>query len=260
MPTTKTDYSRYTKATSTVKQRIIWAGFGEPGSGKTTFGLTAPGPIVVFSLDQGLEGVVEPFTATKDIYVKEYDWAPMPGDNKQEEAQALRDQFTEDFEHACHHARTVIIDKETDVWSLFKYAEFGPPEKGRPDDWEELKRKVRRLINMPKPLDINFGVIQGMKNEWISQVNPKTGAKGITQSGVRVRAGMDDIEALVHINIEHVRERVVTDGVVESRFAINVGKSRGPGSPAVQDQTFYNLTFPEFAGLVFPDSTEQDWL
>lgn len=246
-------FSRFVKAEAPVKQRIIGASYGEPGSGKTTFWLGAPGPIVIQSLDQGLEGVVEPFQKDKDIYIAEYDWSTLDKADEAlwEVAKTLRDQFTEDFKHAIQHARTVIWDKETDVWGLFRYAEFGPEEAGRPKDWEALKARLRTLINMPKALDINFGMVQGMKNEWVSSVNKKTGTKGITQSGNRLRAGMDDVESLVHINIEHVREN--------GEFSLRVGKARGPGAHDIQDKELPGLTFVEFATLAFPDSTEEDW-
>lgn len=249
----KNNFTRYTKADATIKQRIIAASVGEPGSGKTTFWLTAPAPIIIMSFDKGLEGVVEPFAKKKEIYVAEFEWAPAPGaELDQQEAIDLREKFTETFEHAILHARTIVWDKETDVWGLFKYAEFGVSEKGKPQDWDSLKQRVRRLINMPKALDINFGIIQGMKNEWVPEVNKKTGVKGITQSGAKIRAGMDDVEALVHIDLMHVRDK--------GTFILNVSKSRGPGSRDVQDQSFTNLTFPDLAQLVFPDSSAEDWI
>lgn len=248
----KSNTGRFVKADDTVKNRIIGASVGEPGSGKTTFWLTAPGPIYLQSFDRGLEGVVEPYTAEKEINVREYDWSPAPGAPLEQSAAIdLRDEFIEDFELAIQKGRTVIWDTETAVWGLFKFAEFGVSEKGMPQDWDSLKQRCRRLINLPKPLDINFGLLQSLKNEWVPTVNNKTGKTGITQSGNRIRAGMDDVESLVHVNIEHVREN--------GEFSLKIGKSRGPGSRDVQDQTFTNLTFPEFAGLVFPDSSPEDW-
>lgn len=247
-------FDRYVKADQPVKQRIIWAGFGEPGSGKTTFGLTAPGPIIIQSFDKGLEGVVEKYQDEKDIYVAEYDWNPAEGAERgQDEACDLRDKFIADFEHAITVARTVIWDKETDIFRLFKYAEFGFSEKGAPQDWDALKNRIRRLLNMPKALDINFGVIQGMKNEWVSKANNKTGNMGITQSGNRVRSGMDDVEALVHINIEHVF-------TPSGGFEMNIGKARGPGGSDVQGRSLPGLTFAEFAVLCFPGTDETDWM
>ena len=87
--------------------------------------------------------------------------------------------------------------------------------------------------------------------EQVQKANKRTGALAATQSGERVRVGMDGIDALVHIDIEHTRK----DGV----FGINVGKSRGPGGHDIQDQHFDDLDFSQFAQLVFPDSSEEDW-
>ena len=110
---------------------------------------------------------------------------------------------------------------------------------------------MRRLIAMAKASDINLGLIQGMKNEWVGKANAKTGAKGAAMSGNRIRKGMDDLDALVHIDLYHTREG--------KNFNITVGKSRGPGGHDIQDETFTNLTFGEFAQLVFPESDAGDW-
>lgn len=247
------EFARYTKADRPAKPRLIAGSYGEVGTGKTTFWMGAPGPIIMLSFDRGTEGVVEPFQDSKDIYVKEFSWVTAPGaEPDQSAAIDLRDEFTEVFEHAVQHARTLVLDKETDMWGVFKYAEFGPPEKGRPDDWDSLKNRVRRLLNMPKALDLNFGVIQGMKNEWVPQVNPKTGQKGITQSGRRLPSGMDDIEAIMHINIEHL---VSPTG----EFSLKIGKARGPGGREVQYQTLPSLSFVELAMLIFPGTSEEEW-
>lgn len=260
----KKGLARFTKVDDTTKNRIIAASYGEVGTGKTEFWLGAPGPIAIFSFDKGLEGVVEPYTKQKDIYVSEYEWAPAPGVAlEQQDAIDLRERFTEDFEAVIQEVRTVFIDKETDLWNLFKFAEFGVTEKGAPQDWDSLKTRLRRLYNLPKALDINFGLIQGMKNEWVAgAVNQNTGKKGIKQTGERIRNGMDDVEGLVHINLFHERiapgEEGNEDGT-SSLFRINAGKVRGPGSKDVQDGQFDNLTFTEFAMLVFPDTTEEDW-
>lgn len=249
-------FSRFQKADQPTKNRIIGASFGMPGTGKTSFWLGAPGPIILFSFDKGLEGVVEKFQDTKDIYVAEYDWSPTE-DLDQEEAITLRDKFTEDFEHAIEVARTVLIDKETDLWELFRYAEFGAP-KDAPLNYPALNQRYRRLINLPKSTDINFGITQGMKERWVKKVNARTGAQGAAASGEFERAGFKEIEGLMHVNLFHERKRNPEPNK-PSVFTFEVGKSRGPGAPDVQDQTFENLSFVDFAQLVFPDSTEEDW-
>lgn len=243
------EFARYSKASSETRQRIIAASFGEVGTLKTSFWLGAPGPIVVFSLDKGLEGVVEEYAKKKDIYVREYDWNPTE-DLSQEEAITIRDEFIADFEHAIEHARTVIWDKETQVWELFRYAEFGAPNDA-PRNYPQLYQRYRRLINMPKSTDINFGLIQGMRTPWISKVKAN-GAQGVSKSNERERKGMDEIDELVHINIEHAIE--------DGEFVLKVGKSRGPGGRDIQNTTIPFVEFHQFAQLVFPDSAEADWI
>lgn len=254
MAKTKSGLNRFTLATDDLKPRIIGRSSGEYGTGKTTFWLGAPGPIVIQSLDKGLEGVVEPFTKEKDIYVAEYDWQPTTSLD-QDEAIALRDKFIEDFEYAIQHARTVIWDKETDIYELFRYAEFGGPSDS-PLNYPALYQRYRRYINMPKATSINFGVIQAMKDEWMqkSKVDKRTGQSKQTgaPTGNRIRAGYREVDGLVHTELQHRREGGV--------FFIDVGKSRGPGSGNIQDQTFENLTFVEFAQLVFPETEESDWV
>lgn len=251
---TTSEWDRYQNATTmTVKQRIIGLSFGEVGSRKTSFWLEAPGPIVVQSLDKGLEGVVERILKDdpdKQIYVAEYDWSPT-SDLDQDEAVQLRDKFSEDFEHAIQHARTVLWDKENDVWELFRYAEFGAPNDA-PRNYPQLNQRYRRLVNMPKALDINFGCIAGMRDEWVSKVNKKTGAQGAAASGNRVRTGFGELDGLVHMVLLHT-------GTSPETWQMEVGKVRGPGAADVAGKIFDNMTFPEFAMLVFPDSSPEDW-
>lgn len=252
----KNEFARYEKATGEARQRLIWRGFGEPGSRKTSFGLEAPGPIVVFSFDKGLEGVIERYQNDKDIYVKEYDWSPTE-DLDQENAIALRDEFIGDFEHAIQHARTVLIDKETDLWELFRYAEFGAPNDA-PRNYPQLNQRYRKYMNMPKATDINFGVIQGMKDEWKTVTKRDgSGEKG-ANTGRRIPQGFGELEGLVHLNLYH-------KGQSTRSWAIEVGKARGPGALDVcekrfgPEEGFENLTFTEFAMLVFPGTDEGDW-
>lgn len=251
-------WSRYQKASTPPRQRLIGLSVGEVGTGKTHFWLGAPGPIVVFSFDKGLEGVVEPYQDVKDIYVSEYDWSPTDELN-QDEAIKLRDKFIEDYEHALQHARTILWDKETDVWSLFRYAEFGGATDA-PRNFDVLNQRYRKYVNMPKSLDLNFGCIEGMRDEWGTRINTKTGKEQGKPTGNRIRTGFNELDGLVHLTLFHTRERRTSEnGSVSPAFCVEVGKARGPGGFDVQEQKFENLSFTEFAMLVFPGTDEDTW-
>lgn len=243
-------FAGFQKANQDYKHRLIGRSYGEGGSRKTSFWLEGPGPIAVFSLDQGLEGVVERYQKDKDIYVKEYDWSPTE-ELSQDDAVELRNTFLADYEMALEHARTVIIDKETDLWELFRYAEFGAPNDA-PRNYPQLNQRYRRMVNMPKALDINVGFIQGMKDEWVTvKKRDGSGEKG-ANSGRRIPQGFGELEGLVHVNLFHT-------GHSPDNWAIEVGKVRGPGVPDVADQRFEGVTFTELAMLIFPGTSEEDW-
>lgn len=262
--------SRYTRATAEPTPRVIARLVGEIGSGKTDFALGAPGPIVVHTFDQGLEGVIEAYAGEKEIYVQSYDLGVGVGDEVTHEAAvAVRDRFIANFEQDITEraARTMIIDRESDLWNLHVFAETGTDDRfgaAPAKDWPKIKAKERRLIAMAKASNVNLLIIQGMRNEWAKAVNPKTGNMTSTPNGNRIPDGMDEVGSDVHIDINFTREDFDNEA---SKFWMRVGKSRGPGSRSVQGQTFElvkdgaaKFGFAEFAQLVFPNTTEEDWV
>lgn len=260
---------RYTRATAEPTPRIIARLVGEIGSGKTDFALGAPGPIVVHTFDQGLEGVIEEYAGKKEIYVQSYDLGVGVGDEVTHASSlAMRDKFFANFEQDIVErvARTMIIDRESDLWNLHVFAETGTDDRfgaAPAKDWPKIKAKERRLIAMAKASNVNLLIIQGMKNEWAKSVNPKTGNTISTPNGNRLPDGMDEVGSDVHIDIHFSREDFQDEA---SKFWMRVGKSRGPGSQSVQGQTFElvkdgaaKFGFSEFASLVFPMTNPEDW-
>ena len=252
--------ARFPKADAAVKNRIIAGSYGFPGCGKTAWWLGAPGPIVLLSFNKGYEGVIEQFQDLKDIRVVDYDWVYNPdAEGMQDDAEAIITQFYSDYELAIQHARTVIVDLESELWEVARYAEFGAPA-DNPRNFDKLNSRMRRLVNMAKATDVNLGMLQAMKERYNKQTNKNTGAKGFAASGEFERWGFKELEGLVHQNIEH--RRVKVDGG-QTRFEIEVGKARGPGSRDVQDQTFEvkdpKMGFMEFALQLFPDSDVSNW-
>lgn len=254
-PVTANPLDRFKLASALAVPRVIAASVGGPGSGKTRFWLTAPEPIVFQSLDWGMEGVVDKFQEEfmeanegrpKDIRVVDYDWAPSAQDEKQagfqEAAIKLRDRFIDEFLFSCEHAKTVVWDKETDVWNLFRYAEFGAPKGDAARDFDKANQLMRKYINYPKKLTINFGLIEDVKDKWVSQ-NKKDGVQ---------RAGFREVEGLVHVDLWHERR--------EGKFYTLVGKARGKGASEVQDKEFANLDVPTLGMMLFPETDLQDWL
>lgn len=251
---------RFPKAPSQIKNRLISANFGFPGCGKTRWALGGPAPVVLLSLNNGYEGIIEDLQATKDIRVKDYEWLPDPDSGTlQADAQGIMEQFMEDYEVAIQCARTVIIDLESELWEVGRYAQFGAPS-DNPKDFAPLNQKFRRIVNMAKATDVNLILLQAMKERWQPRVNKSSGKMGAASTDLYERWGFKELEGLVHVNIEHRRVKVPGES---SRFEIELGKSRGPGSRDVQDHTFTvtdpDTGFLELALQMYPDSSPEDW-
>jgi len=250
----------YDRASIASLPRTIWLGSGEVGTGKTRFGLQMPAPILVQSLDKGMEGVVDQILAEqpdKEIYVREYDWNPQADNFSQEVAIELRDKILADFEHGKKHARSILWDKETDIRAVFQYAEFGgPTNAGNIKDYDRLNQRYFNLINGAKNVPgLNFGLIQSMKDEWQStdsgKVDQNTGKrkKEMSKTGRRIRAGFDRLDELVMTELHFVREN--------GEFSIMVGKCRQNSS--LMDQTIPACTYAELGAMLVSGTEEGDW-
>ena len=252
--------SRYTRAAYPIRPRTIARSVGEVGAGKTRWWLNAPGPIVVQSFDKGLEGVIEEFQDGKEIYPIEYDWRPVVGTTSEQEAQTLRAQFEEDYRFALKHARTVVWDKETSVWQLYRYAEFGGPS-DKPKDYDALNLRYMNLINEAKEVDVNFALIQGMKDKWgTKKVTNQQGQQKEQpfQTDDREAAGFRRLDELVFMEINH-RCELTDEG---PRWTLELGKCRQNKSMQYQSYDVTEgsgLSFAEFGQLLIEGSEQGDW-
>lgn len=252
--------TRFPRADGIRRYRTIIRATGEVGTGKTRFGLTGPEPLLYQSLDKGLEGIIEEFVEVgKTIYVRDYNWHPGTEGFSQEYASQLRDEFIVDYEFALEHgARLIVWDKETDVWEMFRYAEFGRPNDA-PKDYAKLNQRYIALVNRVKNYEASLVLIQAMKDEWgqSGPISGTTGKRTLMKSGVRIPTGYGRIDEIVFVELHFRREA--------GEFYLDVGKCRQ--NSALQDQTLSSsdmpsgvITFADFGQLLMPGSAEADWL
>lgn len=238
---------RFPLAPSLALPRIVGASVGDVGVGKTHFWLTGPAPVVVFNFDRGTEGVVERFRRDhdKEIRIRHIDWAPTEEEVQQftkEQAVKLRDEFIKDFVYACSNARTVLVDTESAMWNLFRYAEFGTPKADVARDFDKANQMMEKYLTLPKKLTINCGFIQTVKDEWVSQ-NKK--------SGNLQRAGFGKTPKIVQVDLLHTFE--------DGDYSITINKARGERAKELQGKTFKNLDLPMLGQMMFPETEEEDW-
>ncbi len=242
------DWGRFESISQAVNYRLIFRSYGPEKVGKNHFGFTAPGPIAVLSFDIGLEGTVEKFLREgKDIRYVEYEFAK--NDCSQEAAQVMRDQFMEDYGKALKVARTIIIDTETELWDLWRYAEFGINKQGvstdAPKDYVKLNSNYRDFIQQAFDEGVNLQLIQKVKERW------KTNEKGSpVPSGVFEPSGFKEAGYIVQASLRHTWDR-------ENGFGVEVINCRQ--NMGLAGETFYNTSFPEIATMVFGEESEGSW-
>jgi hypothetical protein len=269
--------ARFEAATlDTRRYRTILRVIGEKGTGKTRLGLTAPGPTLYQSFDDGLEGVIEKFlegdedngiAARTDLYVRQYKWHPggkdakgSDGEFNQEYAQSLRDEFEEDLAFALENGvRTVVWDKETDIWEMYRYAEFGGPSDA-PKDYPALNQRYMAAVNSVKGYNANLILIQGMKEEWVTKKRTKASGQVVDTpgpSGKRVPSGFGRLDELVFAELMCHREG--TDFYFDFRadFDAEFGKCRQNAS--LCGERISARTFAELGTLLIEGSDESDW-
>lgn len=232
--------------------RLIWRSFGPEKSGKNHFGFTAPGPIAVQSFDIGLEGVVEKFLVEgKEIRACDYEFDK--NDCSQDAAIAIRDQFIEDFDLALTQARTIIWDTETELWEVFRYAEFDAMSDA-PRNYVQLNARYRDLIQRAYDTGVNLQLIQKVKEKWqsVDKVD-RNGRKTSSPypTGEYEPTGFKEAGYIVQANIQHAWDK-------ERGFILKVLNCRQ--NMGIAGEEYENFSFGDIAQLVFPTSSETDWV
>lgn len=242
------DWGDFDLVDETPKYRMIGASYGEEKTGKTRFWLTGPSPVALMLLDpHGDEGTIKSVRELRpdsEIRVIRYSFDKQTEASKAEELWA---KFKEDYATALKKARTIIWDKEDMVYELQRYAEFGGAS-DRPSNYSALYIEYRHLIHKAYGAGVSLGLIQGLKEKWISKPGPDGKMKG-HNTGEMVRRGMREIPELVQANFLHTREG--------TQFNVHVRDSRQNSD--LNDMDFPMGSFSDVGQLMFPDSSEEDW-
>lgn len=174
--------------------------YGDTGTGRTTFALTAPSPIVLFHSAEKIDGIVQQFSSQKEIHLYDFGVVFRDANKSLVQAQAREefDRFTHAYYTAFSRARTIIIDTETDLWELLRQAHFGDvkPSGGRLElnwgpvnaEWNTLFRHFRHQNTT------NLMVISKTEDEY------KENKSGFgTKTGKTIRKGQKNIPFMADI-------------------------------------------------------------
>jgi hypothetical protein len=251
--------------------RTIAAIAGEVGCGKTYFGCTGPAPILIQNIDKGTEGVVEQFRKEgKEIYEEQYEWNPGEVDEDEgnlkaeaelkEAAIEIRNKWEKDYFYAIDNGvRTAVMDNESRIWQVYRYAEFGGPN-GEQRDYDKLNLRFESLINKAKACEVNLLMMRAMKDRWGMYGKKADGRKSFAKSGREVW-GYEHLAGAVLLELDFLHrtqeeQDEAEDGLGE--YVIKIGKCRQ--NKDLQFTLQPRCTLPELGTLIFPESEETDWL
>lgn len=264
---------RFTLAPAEVVKRTIASLAGEVGEGKTHFALTAPGPTLMQNIDKGTEGVIEKFRADgKEIYEEHYEWNPGAVDldaeddeednlksekELKEAAVETRNKWEKDAFYAMDNGiRSVIMDTESRIWQVYRYAEFGGPN-GEQRDYDKLNLRFEGLINKAKSVPgVNLFLIRSMKDRWGMFGKVKAdGSKSFGKAGREVW-GYEHLDSCIFTSLTfgHSDEFKAENGTPNY---IDVGKCRQ--SDELSWTRIVRMSFPDFGMEMMPETTLEDW-
>lgn len=243
-----------------VKHRLILAVDGLEKHGKTSFGLSAPGPIVLFNFDYGLEGVVQKYAKDKKVYVEDMK-LDIPPDAKEKQAEeiagALWRRFRTRYLEALKlKARSIVWDTGTEVWELLRLSQFGALT-ANAQHYARVNPLYRELLREANKADSNLIILHQLTDEW--ETVKALGSDGQVKdkgrpTGQLRRAGFKKTGFLVHANC-----RVYRDKGGDREFHLEIQDCRQDADLAGQVLDGKSVNFKTLAMMVFPESDSKDW-
>jgi len=147
--------------------------------------------------------------------------------------------------------RTVAIDTGTQLWNIYRMAEFGKLTQVQPWFYVPVNEEFRALIGMAYDSDKN--VIFAHKNRK-RYAQAAKGSEKEVWDGSYERSGFGEIGFLVQVNIKLTRE---DDPPYD--FVATVENCAQNGMLKGMELRNEQIGFATLASMVFPDTDEKDW-
>lgn len=251
------------------RKRLIVSVEGEDKTGKNHWAFTAPGPIAVFSLDEGLEGTVEKFVrgeatvnglphARKDVYVWNLELPDTQAGGSFGRVRvgdpdfdygALWDRFTKAYSDLLKggQVRTIIWDTAGEVYELQRLYRFGKLGEVQSHMWGPVKAEYVSLIRKAYDSDVNLILLHKMKAEY----------KNDGPTGGRERHGYTDMPFIAQVIVKTFRED--DDDGEGSEFSVKVKSCRQNAGINGKVYEGMECSFPELASEVLEWTGVEDW-
>jgi hypothetical protein len=248
---------KFSLATNEVKARMTAAVIAREKQGKTHFSLTAPGPIVVFDADYGLEGVAGKFVdAGKKILVYRIDMPSQEEKDAGKIASEIWDEVNGLFSEVLRNPsiRTVVFDTASELWEVARLAYFGKLEQVKSHHYGMVNAAFRRFLKKGIDSDKNILLLQKMKAEYLD--DKRTGNYEMSGFGDTVHI----VQTLIYpFFVGKTGELADGTPVQRGEFGIRVHESRH--NPGLNDSYFTGplASFPFVASAIIQGTTPDQY-
>lgn len=265
------DAAGFTDVINPRRNSVVATIAGLEGTGKTTWALTAPKPLLYQSTDFGDDGIIQkaegqilrpsrgdyklkiPFEYRAFVDRKETDTDRRTREGRL--ANYVHEKFYvpfyEDYIKALEAGvRSVVWDSASEVWEFVRLSVFGRAATNRSDLNAEANTKFRELVRMSNLHNVNLIMINHLKKRWESYSDQMGNIKWRPTADWEME-GFDKAPRLVAVNLWTVFEEgnpMTGDGPV---FSLKIKKNRD--HPEFVGQTLPALPFEEMMSLLIPE-------
>lgn len=274
------------------KQRLVWSVYGDTKTGKSSFALWGPEPVVVADMDKRLEIVINDFISgkttgapkiikTMDIQLPKVDAASRKLDSAvQKQAELIWDRFLNNYDKALKSSmlsggvRTIAIDTGTELLDLRLMAEFGRLLGINPRDRGGANAEFTEIMRRGESYNANVVWLHHVKDEWKTVVDDNGKEKSMTTGNV-VLDGFNKANRIVQV----VAKTNYNDAVKDPRKKFEVQIVRCGVNAMVNGMKFTSadwavwdesdkdappvINYGPFAfinSVIFPETTPEDWM
>lgn len=267
------------------RRRLLIGIDGPTNTGKTEFGLSAPGPGICLCLDPGYEGMDDkpdpPASRNPNFVFVEFRV-------KMREESNSKDEYAKDwiyFRDTCYKAfnnpdaLSVILDGDGDSYELQTLAEFGKvtqiPQLARDPLIAKRKLFIRRAFDSGKNVIATYKV----KPKWVPVIDPSTGEIKKDGDGRVIkeshpidmdRRGFPDQDYLYMVQLRTMykkgEESIIPAGprkgqviIKPSQFGVRIMKCKRDTKYEGAELWGPKCNFAGLVELLYPESDQSEW-
>ncbi len=255
--------------TRKIVPRLCICSEGEPGSGKSHFGLTLPKPLAQFVCDRGFENPDEEVQKALQldlVHTGLYRYVRAGGSDEalksqgQEVLSAIKGDIRRILDAPKLAYRSVIFDTADEIWEILRLARYGKIDKIPQSAYGAMNVEYQSNFITPFLADergINVVWVHKMKHEYKSRAIVKANGEAsemAEKTGRRIRAGFGKLDYDAPNKLSHTKD--LTKEMGNGRFTVEIQKCINPEYDGL---SFSELDFTTLAQMIYPNSDPEHW-